>query len=48
MQKLLLLTFSVEIFGLRYIMGCRTNSETLVTSTNVAGPENKVGESAII
>ena len=41
MQMLFLLTFSVEILCLPYSMGCRANSETMETPTNVAIPENK-------
>ena len=36
-----MLRFSLEILCLPYSMGCRTNSETLETPTNVARPENK-------
>ena len=41
MQTLFLLKFVVEILCLPYTMGCRANSETLETPTNVAIPENK-------
>ena len=41
MQTLFLLKFVVEILCLPYTMGCRANSETLETPTNVAIPDNK-------
>ena len=41
MQTLFLLKFAVEILCLPYSMGCRANSETLETTTNVAIPEHK-------
>ena len=41
MQTVFLLKFAVEILCLHYSMGCRANSETMETPTNVAIPENK-------
>ena len=41
MKTSLLLQFAVGILCLPYSMGCRANSETLETPTNVAISENK-------
>ena len=41
MQTVFLLKFAVQILCLHYSMGCRANSETMETPTNVAIPENK-------
>ena len=41
MQTVFLFKFAVEILCLHYSMGCRANSETMETPTNVAIPDNK-------